>query len=479
MDKKTIGAWLLCLSFGLFSSFTVTASELSVEDVVVENAQRSFEVKRTTFNSPTKVATKPKVTSAQKQIKQGKSDNRSLFFMPLSSTVISKKQLALANASVEGILRQEFGPGLVTEKEMANMIQFGDEAQSFDCVESQACLMELTQNLNADLVFGGTIGKVGSRYIVTAYIVDGKRGSTAARVAEEAVNMEAIIATSKAAALKAVRNLSSTGKALTVNLDNMQKNTKIAVMDFVATGVDEFLARNITAVVAAELKQFSGLQIISRQEVSTLLSFEGTKQSVGCSDESCFVEIGNALGAHYLLSGSVGLLNDVYLISVKVINIRKVKVVGRDHEYFKGPSDGLLPASRFVVRRVLGAPLKGEGLVKFTMNAHEAQVSWDGNDVGIYPKLTLPKVLSVGKHQVSVEHKDYFPLLQDVYVEPAQQAQVDLAMLKRPTPWYKTWWFWTVVGAVVVGGATTGAVLGTMDGGSPDTGSGKILVEGN
>lgn len=47
----------------------------------------------------------------------------------------------------------------------------------------------------------------------------------------------------------------------------------------------------------------------------------------------------------------------------------------------------------------------------------------------------------------------------------------------KTTPWYKTWWFWTAVGAVVVGGAVTGAVLGTRgdDGNGNGNGDGHTL----
>jgi hypothetical protein len=30
-----------------------------------------------------------------------------------------------------------------------------------------------------------------------------------------------------------------------------------------------------------------------------------------------------------------------------------------------------------------------------------------------------------------------------------------------PRPFYKTWWFWTLIGAAAAGGATAGAVVGT------------------
>ena len=427
--------------------------------------------------TPTPVAreaSSPPAVAPQESSQEG----RSLVFLPLVSDKFDAKELTEVNGNVEQVLRKAFGAGVVSQAEVLKLAQFGDESERFSCVENQQCVAQLTQKLNADLVCSGTIGQVGNRYVVTIFIFDGRAGITASRTSKEAGDRAAVATVAQEAAQQSVAQLSVAGTQMKVSLADLGRNPKIAVMDFQGTGVDAALARSITDVVAAELKQFSGLQIISRQEIATLLSFEETKQGLGCSDEGCFVEIGNALGSSHLLAGSVGLLNDVYIISIKVIDIRKVKVVGRDQEYFKGPPDGLLPASRFVVRRVFGAPFEGDGLMKITVNAQKARVTLDGASVGEYPDVKVPETLAVGKHQVSVEHKDYYPLTQDVYVEPARRTQVDLLMTRMPTPWYKTWWFWTVVGALVAGGVTTGAVLGAMDGGAPDTGSGRVQVTG-
>jgi hypothetical protein len=46
---------------------------------------------------------------------------------------------------------------------------------------------------------------------------------------------------------------------------------------------------------------------------------------------------------------------------------------------------------------------------------------------------------------------------------------------EKATPWYKTWWFWTAVGAVVVVAVVTGAVVGTRNSGS----SNKLVIKVN
>ncbi len=51
---------------------------------------------------------------------------------------------------------------------------------------------------------------------------------------------------------------------------------------------------------------------------------------------------------------------------------------------------------------------------------------------------------------------------------PLRQTSPDFEATKRKTstPWYKTWWVWTAVGAVVVIVVVTGAVVGTKNSGS-------------
>ena len=275
---------------------------------------------------------------------------------------------------------------------------------------------------------------------------------------------------------KLLEDLKGLTEKKTVTLAELGMKPKIAVMDFRAEGVEETLARNITDVVTVELKQFQGVSVISRQEIQAMLNFEGVKQGMGCDDEGCFAEIGNALGVGYLVTGNVGKVEKTFLVNLKLLDIRKALIIGREQENFLGPADGLLPASRFALRRLFGETYQGEGFLKLSVNVDETAVSINGASKGVWPAVTLDDPLQAGKYRLAATREKYFPVAQDVYVEPARQTQVQLMLEKEPPKWWETWLFWTVTGAVVAGAVTTGVVLGTMQGDSPESGSGDIAV---
>jgi hypothetical protein len=58
--------------------------------------------------------------------------------------------------------------------------------------------------------------------------------------------------------------------------------------------------------------------------------------------------------------------------------------------------------------------------------------------------------------------------------KPAPVLEAENEVKNGPTPWYESWWFWTIAGTVVAGGVTAGVLFATMDtGGSP---SGRVIL---
>ncbi len=97
-----------------------------------------------------------------------------------------------------------------------------------------------------------------------------------------------------------------------------------------------------------------------------------------------------------------------------------------------------------------------------------ATVVLDGEEVGVTPLAPI-KGLSVGTHELEVSKEGYYLYKAELDVPSSGTVRHDVlleggASKKTELPEFmKTWWFWTVVGAVVVTGTTVGIYYGVKE----------------
>jgi hypothetical protein len=139
--------------------------------------------------------------------------------------------------------------------------------------------------------------------------------------------------------------------------------------------------------------------------VSAQLEIERKKQMLGCAeDESCLVEIAGAFGAERLLAGSVTLLDQTYLISIKMIDVRRGRSVTRTGDTLKAPSQTELidGVRRAVFEALTGRKLDTTGVVHIEVAEKGASVALDGQDLGTSPLPAAHRVLE-GQHSIVVQ----------------------------------------------------------------------------
>jgi hypothetical protein len=114
------------------------------------------------------------------------------------------------------------------------------------------------------------------------------------------------------------------------------------------------------------------------------------------------------------------------------------------------------------------------GLVRIDVNVDEATIAVDGVVSGQASRSNpFDKDIPAGQHEFTVQAPGYQPFTQTVEVEAGNPLTLTVSLAIVPdqpavaasTPVYESWWFWTIIGTVVVGGATAGVVLGTQSGG--------------
>jgi len=97
-------------------------------------------------------------------------------------------------------------------------------------------------------------------------------------------------------------------------------------------GVDKSMANLITELVLDNVSKLGKYTVLGQKDLDKLMGWEQKKQMQGCSDTGCLVQIAGALGAAFYIEGSIGVMGDLYLVSLKLIDANSVKVMQRSTE---------------------------------------------------------------------------------------------------------------------------------------------------
>jgi hypothetical protein len=125
------------------------------------------------------------------------------------------------------------------------------------------------------------------------------------------------------------------------------------------------------------------------------------------------------------------------------------------------------------------------GVVTINSNAKGATVKVDGKIVGVTP--FVDQEVKPGKVALGIESPGYEPFLRQLEIVAGQPYTLVAKLKKIPTPvvqpistaseasqpgFYETWWFWTIMGAVVVSTTATALVLSDPFQSTSDSGPG-------
>lgn len=146
---------------------------------------------------------------------------------------------------------------------------------------------------------------------------------------------------------------------LSVALAATPGKARIAVTSLTTAGeVDPKLSDVIGELLTTEIAARGYLEPISSAEISTLLGVERQKQLLGCGDEatSCTAEIASALGAPYLMSGSITKLSGIFQLNLQVIDTTKSRTIGRSTKIARD-FEGLRSVIPYAVAEACGTPL--------------------------------------------------------------------------------------------------------------------------
>lgn len=116
------------------------------------------------------------------------------------------------------------------------------------------------------------------------------------------------------------------------------------------------LVGGLSALLTERVKTAdASFKIYSQADLERVVSEERQKQLVGCADESCLIELSDALGARYIISGRVDRFGDRYVLIANIYDKNEAKAGVQSRREVTDP--GKLPAALDEVADEVLAPL--------------------------------------------------------------------------------------------------------------------------
>ena len=136
---------------------------------------------------------------------------------------------------------------------------------------------------------------------------------------------------------------------------------RLVVLDLQpGAGVDGSLTGPLADAITAEVQRVGFFEVLSSRDLQALLGLERQKQLLGCGDDAasrtCMAELTDALGARFVLSGSLARLGDAYQLTLNTLDTQKAQPLGRATRLARSLEAlrGLLP---WAVAEATGTPL--------------------------------------------------------------------------------------------------------------------------
>ena len=107
----------------------------------------------------------------------------------------------------------------------------------------------------------------------------------------------------------------------------------VSILDFTGEDVQDKVLRACYQQLETSLIESNRFTVIEKNKREELLE-EQKFQSSGVCDEACAVEIGQLVGAEYLMLGEIIGFADLYQVNIKIINIVNLIIFGKKIPFF-------------------------------------------------------------------------------------------------------------------------------------------------
>ncbi len=252
-----------------------------------------------------------------------------------------------------------------------------------------------------------------------------------------------------------------------------------------AIGLGGSRVQRITAALQKTLGQVPGVKMSSLKNSRRFLKSRHGATYAACEGElSCVVKFGSLLKAPLVVAGDLSGLGKGFVLFLRLVDPKAGKVLRKVSVVYGGrqKQDVLLREAAY---RLL-APKKFRGKLKLVVDVPGAAVFLNGKPMGKSPvKITD---VQAGTHALRITHAEYHDYMRFVNVAFEKTTEINIslkqypiiseemkhkarkrsgpvkvlpgqAVLYKPLPWYKRWWFITSVGVTVLAATLTTVAL--------------------
>ena len=109
-------------------------------------------------------------------------------------------------------------------------------------------------------------------------------------------------------------------------LSGQENNSEtVAVLPLTGTNIPNSELTIYSDRLDAELFKLKNYIFVERELMSEILTEQGFQQT-GCTTDECAVKIGELLGVKFLITGSLGKLESLYTLNLKMIDVETGKI---------------------------------------------------------------------------------------------------------------------------------------------------------
>jgi len=129
---------------------------------------------------------------------------------------------------------------------------------------------------------------------------------------------------------------------LSLGISSAQNNKmNIAVIDLDPTGISINEAQFLSNRLRTELFDTGVFQVVEREKMNAILNEQGFQQT-GCTSVECAIEIGQLLNVGVMVAGSIGKIEEIYSLSLRMINVETGAIIRTATRDYEGSLSGVL-----------------------------------------------------------------------------------------------------------------------------------------